>query len=124
MSESAEALSWACACLLLCNAGLFPFTPVFGFLRHLLISPASLETLSEASDTSLPPLVPSPVPRTKALARSQDLVNGQGLATYETSRPVSLLTCVLGVWERWEGIVRPEIGQKAGTQEAGAGKAL
>lgn len=34
-SESAEALSRACACLLLCNTGLFPFTPVFGFLRQV-----------------------------------------------------------------------------------------
>lgn len=66
----------------------------------------------------------TPVPRTKALAGSQDLVIGQGLATYEVSSPVSLLTCVLGVWERWEGLARPEIGQKAGMQEAGAGKAV
>ena len=86
MSESAEVLSWACACLLLCSAGLFPFTPMFGFLWRLLISPASLETLPEASVTSLPPLVPCLVPRTKALAGSQDLAIGQGLAASETQQ--------------------------------------
>lgn len=71
--------------------------PMFGFPWHLFISPASLETLPEASVTSLPPLVPSLVPRTEALAGSQDFVIGQGLATYETSSPVSHLTCVLSV---------------------------
>lgn len=40
------------------------------------------------------------------------------------SRPVSLLTRVLGVWERWEGLARPEIGQEAGKQEAGAGETV
>lgn len=31
----------------------------------------------------------------------------------------SPLTCGLGVWERWEGLARPEVGQKAGMQETG-----
>ena len=59
---------------------------MFGFLWRLLISPASLETLPEASVTSLPPLVPCLVPRTKALAGSQDLAIGQGLAASETQQ--------------------------------------
>lgn len=46
-----------------------------------LVSPASLETLLEASVTSPLPLVPSLIPRTNALAGNQGLVFGQGLAT-------------------------------------------
>lgn len=37
---------------------------------------------------------------------------------------MSFLTCVLVVWERWEGLARPEIGPKAGMQGTGAGKAV
>lgn len=92
---------------------------MFGFPWHLFISPASLETLPEASVTSLPPLFPSLVPRTETLAGSQDFVIGQGLATYETGSPVSRLTCVLGIWERWEALDRPEMDRKLECRKLG-----
>lgn len=29
-----------------------------------------------------------------------------------------------GVWRRWEGLIKPEVGQKADVQEAGVQKAI
>lgn len=63
---------------------------------HLLSSPVTLETLLEASVMSLYLPVPSLVPETKALAGSQALVIGQGLAPSEATSSVSLLIKVSG----------------------------
>lgn len=104
---------------------MFPCTPVFGFLWHLLISPASLETLPKTSATSLPSLVLSLVPRTK-----QSCGRESGLGHWvETGNLGGKQSCVLsyicaGVWRRLEGLTSPEVGQKAGVQEAGVQKAI
>lgn len=104
---------------------MFPCTPVFGFLWHLLFSPASLETLPETSATALPSLVLSLVPRTK-----QSCGRESGLChSVETGNLGGKQSCVLsyicaGVWRRPEGLTSPEVGQKAGVQEAGVQKAI
>lgn len=103
----------------------FPFAPVFGFLWHLLISPASLETLPETSATALPSLLLSLVPRTrKSSGRESGLGHWVGTGNLGGKQSCVLSYICAGVWRRWEGLSRLEVGQKAGVQEAGVEKAI
>lgn len=105
MPQSVAGLSCAYDCLFLRHS-LFPFILVFGFSVHLLTSPVTLEILPEANVLSLYLPVPSPVPKTKALAGSQALVVSQGLAPSEATSSVSLLIKVLGGGQEERGMLR------------------